>query len=167
MAEILETSGDADTITVVADDDEKKVLDFDDDVVEGVPELGSGAIVRMHSSYFGRICFLPFGMDDRVVISVTEDGVAKFSLAVVDVVVREFITEDRAEHDTIIEMEVPVSLKFNLNYLKSFAKAISSSGKASSVTLRLYPEFLLQVEHKIVGIGNMRFYLGAILEEES
>ncbi|CAJ1971561.1 unnamed protein product [Sphenostylis stenocarpa] len=124
------------------------------------------ATVKMPSSEFSRIIKGLSSIGDTVFISVTQQGVVKFTTKadfVANITCTGNNIVERAEEDTMIEMNEPVSQAFSLRYLNSFTKATRLS---STVTIGLSMGMPLMVEYKIAEKGYVRFYLAPKIEEE-
>eukprot|EP00761_Pharyngomonas_kirbyi_P012169 gb/GECH01012196.1/.p1 GENE.gb/GECH01012196.1/~~gb/GECH01012196.1/.p1 ORF type:complete len:264 (+),score=55.15 gb/GECH01012196.1/:1-792(+) len=186
MSKVLKCAGSKDAVTLKAEDegdemtfvfespDQDRVSDFQMKLMDidaeqlGIPETEYTAVVHMPSSEYQRICKDLSSLSDKietVTISATKEGV-KFSVngdfGSGNVVVNQNDSVDSGEA-TLINLEEPVELSFNLRYLTNFAKAASLS---PMVTLSMKKSSPLVVEYKIEELGYVRYYLAPKMDDE-
>ncbi|KAL7147664.1 hypothetical protein ABFS83_06G122500 [Erythranthe nasuta] len=178
MSEMLECAKEDDVITLKADDVsgdlifvfenpaqdiitefKMKILDIRRQHL-AIPETEYDATVRMSSLKFAKVCKNLFCIGNKVVISVTNEGV-RFSTSgdsgsTATIFCRQNTTTDKPEDATVIEMKREVSLPFLLSFLCKITKATALS---NAVTLSFCAEFPLRVEYKIAEMGYIRFHL--------
>lgn len=186
MSKILKCAGSKDAVTLKADDEgdtmayvfespdqdrlsefQMKLMDIDAEQL-GIPETEYKAVIHMPSGDYQRICKDLSSLSDKietVTISANKEGI-KFSVngefGNGNIVIRQNEAVDSGDA-TIIDLEEPVELSFNLRYLTNFAKAASLS---PMVTLSMNQSSPLVVEYKIEELGYIRYYLAPKIDDE-
>jgi proliferating cell nuclear antigen len=100
-------------------------------------------------------------------ISVSKEGV-KFSvkgdLGTGSILRKQSKGSDKADDETVIDMEEACELTFALRYLNYFTKATPLSNQ---VCLYMSKDVPLRVEYKIGTMGAMRYYLAPKIDDET
>ncbi|KAF2435867.1 proliferating cell nuclear antigen [Tothia fuscella] len=143
-----------------------KLMDIDQEHL-GIPDTEYGAVVKMPSSEFLRICRDLSAISESVTIECTKEGV-KFSsngdIGNGAVTLRQHTDVDKPDKNVEISLTEPVSLTFSLKYLLNFCKA---TGLSSSVELSLSSEVPLLVDYTLgSNNGFLRFYLAPKIGDE-
>ncbi|KAI9298773.1 proliferating cell nuclear antigen [Neoconidiobolus thromboides FSU 785] len=185
LNKILKCSGNDDSIVLKADDEaqtlgltfssqnETRVSEFDLRLINldaddfGIPETKYDTVITMSSAEFFKICRDLSTLSDSIVIEVSK-GSIKFGASGETGNGSTCIKPGNSSIDndtveTVIRCASPITLRFAVKYLLSFAKATPLS---PTVSLNISEGLPILIEYPINDMGHLQYFLAPKIDDE-